>query len=120
MAGSLGVIGLILTDIGIYGVIAYTVTSRTRGIGIRIVLGARTADVTSLVLRESVALTLIGAGIGVVLASLLSSVLAGFLLGIPPIDSITIAATIVLFAAAGLATCYVPDVARRTSIPRRR
>jgi predicted permease len=115
VAGSLGIVGLILTGIGIYGVTAYTVTRRTREIGIRIALGARTADVITMVLREGVALTLIGSAIGVVLAAVLSRVLAGFLFGIPPIDPITFAATTVLFAAIGLAACYVP-VLRATHI----
>ena len=115
VAGSLGIVGLILTGIGIYGVTAYTVTRRTREIGIRIALGARTADVIRMVLREGVALTLIGSAIGVVLAAALSHVLAGFLFGIPPIDPITFAVTTVLFAAIGLAACYVP-VLRATHI----
>jgi putative ABC transport system permease protein len=115
VAGSLGIVGLILTGIGIYGVTAYIVTRRTREIGIRIALGARTADVIRIVLREGVALTLIGSAIGVVLAAVLSRVLAGFLFGIPPIDPITFAATTVLFAAIGLAACYVP-VLRATHI----
>jgi predicted permease len=115
VAGSLGIVGLILTGIGIYGVTAYTVTRRTREIGIRIALGARTADVIRMVLREGVALTLIGSAIGVVLAAALSRVLAGFLFGIPPIDPITFAATTVLFVAIGLAACYVP-VLRATHI----
>jgi putative ABC transport system permease protein len=115
VAGSLGIVGLILAGIGIYGVTAYTVTRRTREIGIRIALGARTADVIRIVLREGVALTLIGSAIGVVLAAVLSRVLAGFLFGIPPIDPITFAATTVLFAAIGLAACYVP-VLRATHI----
>jgi predicted permease len=115
VAGSLGIVGVILTGIGIYGVTAYTVTRRTREIGIRIALGARTADVIGMVLREGVALTLIGSAIGVVLAAALSRVLAGFLFGIPPIDPITFAATTVLFAAIGLAACYVP-VLRATHI----
>ena len=57
-------------------------------------------------------LTLIGSAIGVVLAAALSRVLAGFLFGIPPIDPITFAGTTVLFAAIGLAACYVPVLSR--------
>ena len=115
VAGSLGIVALILTAIGIYGVTAYAVTRRTREIGIRIALGARTADVISMVLRESVALTLIGSAIGMVVAAAMSRVLAGFLFGIPSTDPITFAATTVLFAAIGLAACYVP-VRRATRI----
>jgi predicted permease len=115
VAGSLGIVGLILTGIGVYGVTAYTVTRRTREMGIRIALGARTADVIRIVLREGLALTLVGSAIGVVIAAALSRVLAGFLFGIPPLDLITFAATTVVFAAIGLAACYVP-VLRATRI----
>ena len=94
---------------------AYTVTRRTREIGIRIALGAPTAGVIMIVLREGVTLTLIGSIIGIAIATVLGSVLAGFLFGIPPIDPITFVATTVLFAAIDLAACYVP-VLRATHI----
>ena len=68
-----------------------------------------------MVLREGVALTLIGSAIGMILAAALSRVLAGFLFGIPPIDPVTFAGTAALFAAIGLAACYVP-VRRATQI----
>jgi putative ABC transport system permease protein len=104
-----------LTGIGIYGVMAYAVTRRTREIGIRIALGAQRADVIRMVLREGLSLTAIGSGIGVVLAALMSRVLAGFLFGIPPIDPMTFAATTALFTVIGVAACYVP-VLRATRI----
>jgi predicted permease len=115
VAGSLGVVGLLLTGIGIYGVMAYAVTRQTREIGIRIALGARRADVIRMVLREGLILTAIGSALGVMLAAAMSRVLSGFLFGIPPIDPITFAATAVLFAAIGLAACYVP-VLRATRV----
>jgi predicted permease len=115
VTGSLGIVGLMLTGIGIYGVTAYAVTCRTREIGIRMALGARRADVIRMVLREGLALTLIGSAIGLVIAAAMSRVLAGFLFGIPPIDPISFAGTTVLFAAIGLAACYVP-VRRATHI----
>ena len=87
VAGSLGIVGLLLTGIGIYGVMAYAVTRRTREIGIRIALGARRADVISMVLREGLFLTTIGSAIGVMLAAAMGRVLAGFLFGIPPTRS---------------------------------
>jgi hypothetical protein len=115
VAGSLGAVGLLLTGIGIYGVMAYTVTRRTREIGIRLALGARRADVISMVLRQGLFLTTMGSAIGMMLAAAVGRVLAGFLFGIPPIDPITFAATTVLFATIGLAACYVP-VLRATRV----
>jgi predicted permease len=115
VAGSFGVVGLMLAGIGIYGVMAYAVTRRTREIGIRVALGARRADVISMILREGLFLTAIGSAIGVLLAAATSRVLAGFLFGIPPVDPVTFAGTTVLFAAIGVAACCVP-VLRATRI----
>jgi predicted permease len=115
VAGSLGLVGLLLTAIGIYGVTAYAVTRRTREIGIRLALGARQADVIKMVLAEGLALTLIGSAIGVAIAAALSRVLEGFLFGVPPIDPVTFAGTTTLFAAIALAASYVP-VRRATRI----
>jgi predicted permease len=113
VAGSLGIVALILTAVGVYGVTAYVVTRRTREIGIRIALGARTVDVVRMVLREGMALTLIGSAIGIAVAAAVSQVLAGFLFGIPSVDPITFAATTALFVAIGLSACYLP--ARRAT-----
>ena len=115
VAGSLGMIGLLLTAIGIYGVMAYAVTRRTREIGIRLALGAQRGHVIRMILREGLLLTTIGSAIGVALAAAVARVLAGFLFGIPPIDPITFAATTVLFATIGLMACYVP-VLRATRV----
>ena len=108
VAGSLGIVGLMLTGIGIYGVTTYAVTRRTREIGIRVALGAQRGDIVRMVLREGLSLTLIGSAMGVIVAGVLSRVLAGFLFGIPPIDPITFVGTTVLFALISLAACYVP------------
>jgi predicted permease len=115
VAGSLGIIGLVLAALGIYGVMAYAVTRRTREIGIRVALGARPTDIVRMVLREGLWLTAIGSAIGLVIAALVSRVLAAFLFGIPPTDPITFAGVIVLFVAIGLAACYWP-VRRATRI----
>ena len=115
VAGSLGIVALILTAIGIYGVTAYAVTRRTREIGIRIALGARTGDVIRMVLSEGVALTLIGSAMGVLVAAALSQVLAAFLFGIPSLDPVIFAGTPLLFGTLGLAACYLP-VRRATHI----
>ena len=114
-SGGLGIVGLLLAAIGIYGMTAYAVARRTREIGIRIALGARRADIVGMVLRESLSLTLIGSAIGLFIAAAISQVLAGFLFGIQPIDPMTFAGTTALFVAIGLAACYAP-VRRATRI----
>ena len=108
IAGTLGMIGLLLTGIGLYGVMAYAVTRRTHEIGIRLALGAQRGDIIKMILREALFLTTIGSGVGVILAAAVARVVAGFLFGIPPIDPMTFAATLALFAAIGLAAGCVP------------
>ena len=82
VAGSLGIVGLLLAAIGIYGVTAYMVTSRTREIGIRIALGAQRGSVVRMVLRQGMMLTLIGAAIGLALAAAVSRLLGSLLFGV--------------------------------------
>ena len=113
VAGSLGVIGLLLAAIGIYGVTAYMVTTRTREIGIRVALGAERTDVVRMVLRRGMSLVAIGIALGSLLAAAGSRVLGSLLFGVHPIDPVTYATSIILFCAIGLAACYVP--ARRAT-----
>jgi predicted permease len=108
VSGALGLVGLLLAGIGIYGVTAYVVTRRTREIGIRIALGARRGDIVTMILREGLSLTLIGSVIGFALAALISQALTGFLFGVPPIDPVTFVGTTLLFVAIGVAACYRP------------
>jgi predicted permease len=115
VSGSLGLVGLLLASIGIYGVTAYTVARRTREIGVRIALGARPADIVRMVLREGLSLTLIGSAIGALLAAVVSRALAGFLFGIPAIDPVAFFGAAALFTATGLLACYVP-VRRATHV----
>ena len=99
---------MLLAAIGIYGVMAYAVTRRTREIGIRIALGATRADVVRLVLRHGLLLALGGTAIGVTLAALASRLLVTFLFGVPPLDPLIFAGAVLLFAAIGLTACYLP------------
>ena len=103
----------LLAGFGLFSLMAYSVAQRRREIGIRIALGARRADIISMVLREGLSLTLIGSAMGLIIAAAVSRVLAGYLFGIPPIDPVTFAGTTVVFAAIGLAACYGP--ARRAT-----
>jgi putative ABC transport system permease protein len=108
VAGSVGVIGILLAAVGIYGVAAYLVTQRTREIGIRLSLGATTAEIVGLVLREGMRLVVVGATIGLSLGVAAGRVLAGRQYGIPQFDPGVMAFSTLLFVAIGLAACYVP------------
>ena len=113
VSGSLGIVGLLLAAIGIYGVTAYAVARRTREIGIRIALGAQRRDVVEMVLRQGMMLAAVGVAIGLPLAAVASRLLQPLLLGIPAIDLVTFAGAALLFALVGLVACYVP--ARRAT-----
>jgi predicted permease len=115
VSGTVGLVGLMLASIGIYGVTAYAISRRTREIGIRMTLGAQRADVVRTVLRQGMSLVAIGAGIGLLLAAVAGRVLARLLFGLPSLDPVTFGGATVLFAAIGLAACYVP-IRRATRI----
>jgi ABC-type antimicrobial peptide transport system permease subunit len=108
VSGTVGLVGLLLASIGIYGVTAYAISCRTREIGIRMTLGAQRADVVRMVLRQGMSLVAIGAGIGLLLAAAAGRVLGRLLFGLPPLDPVTFGGAIVLFVAVGFAACYVP------------
>jgi predicted permease len=113
VSGVLGIVGLLLAAIGIYGVTAYMVTSRTREIGIRMALGAQRTSVVRMVLRQGMTLALLGVGIGLALALGASRLLGSLLFGVGASDPMTFAGAAVLFVAIGLAACYLP--ARRAT-----
>lgn len=113
ISGSLGVVGLLLAAIGIYGVTAYMVTSRTREIGIRMALGAQRADVIRLVLRQGMTLVLAGVVLGVALAAGASRFIQSLLFGVGPADPVAFVAATALFVVMGLGACWLP--ARRAT-----
>jgi putative ABC transport system permease protein len=113
VSGSVGVVGLLLASIGIYGVTAYTTSTRTREIGIRLTLGARRGDVMWMVLRQGLMLVAIGSVAGLALAAAAGRVLGRLLFGLPSLDPVTFGGAALLFAAVGLAACYLP--ARRAT-----
>ena len=113
VAGSLGLVGVLLAAIGIYGVTAYMVSSRTREIGIRMALGAERAAVVRMVLRQGLTLTMIGAAIGLAVAAAASRLLGSLLFGVGATDPLTFIGSTLLFFVVGAAACYVP--ARRAT-----
>ena len=106
-------IALLLTAVGLYGVMSFTVLQRTHEIGIRVALGAGRADVLRMVLSKSLALTGVGLAIGMIGASMLTRLLANLLYEVKPTDPATlVAVSVVLIAVSALAS-YIP--ARRAA-----
>lgn len=105
---------LLLTGLGLYGVIAYLVSRRSREIGLRIALGARPGEVVALMLRQGVGPTVAGGSVGLVIAVLAGRFLAAFLIGVEPIDPVScVAAVTAVGGVAALAT-YLPS--RRAAV----
>jgi predicted permease len=109
IGAALGGLALILTLTGIYGVVSYFVTQRTKEIGIRVALGATTPTVVSLVLKQSLRLTAIGIVLGVGLALGLSRLLASNLVFMRGFDTVAFAAGVLLVASSAMAAGYMPS-----------
>jgi putative ABC transport system permease protein len=108
LIGLFGALALILATVGIYGVMAYSVTRRTHEIGVRMALGAQTADVMKLVVRQGMWLTLAGLAIGLAGAFALTRVMAGLLYGVTATDPLTFTAVPALLFAVALFACWLP------------
>jgi len=116
-AGSLlagfAALALVIAVVGIYGVMSYLVTQRSRELGVRIALGARPGDILRLVLREGVQLGLLGAGLGVLAAFGTTRAMVRLLYEVSPADPMTYTAVSLLLIAVVLVACYIP--ARRAT-----
>jgi putative ABC transport system permease protein len=113
LLGTLAVLGLLLASVGVYGVISYGVSQRTREIGIRMALGARQNDVLSLVVGQGMKLLLLGVGAGTFSALLLTPVMSGLLFGVRPSDPVTFAGSAIFLGLVAMLACYIP--ARRAA-----
>ena len=107
IAASVGIVGLLLAAIGIYGVTAYTVTQRTREMGIRLALGATRADIAGTVLGQGMRLVAIGSTIGLFCGAAAAIALSGAI-GVSPPDALVFGGTALLFAVVGFVACYLP------------
>jgi predicted permease len=109
IASSVGILGLLLASMGIYGTVSYIVVLRTREVGIRMALGAKKRDVLILMLRESARPVVVGLIAGMCLATGASYLLRGVLYGLSTIDSISIVGVSALFLAIALLASYLPS-----------
>jgi len=106
-------LALVLSAVGIFGVMSYAVSRRTQELAIRMALGAGRREVLRLVLREGLGVTLLGVATGLVAALGLSRVMAGYVYGITATDPLTFASASLLLVLTALAACYIP--ARRAT-----
>ena len=104
----LGAIAMVFSAVGIYGLMAYSVSERTREIGIRLALGAARPDVLRMLARHGLALTFTGLGIGLAIAIPLARLLASMIYGVGATDLATFGGTAFLLTAVALLACYVP------------
>lgn len=114
LIGTFATLGLILASLGIYGVISYSVANQTREIGIRMALGATTAQVRFAVVGRSLALALTGAFIGAIAAAGGTRFIASLLYGTQPLDALTFTSTLALLCTVALFAAFLP--ARRASL----
>ena len=106
-------VGLMLVALGVFSVIAYTVSRQTHEIGIRMALGAGYRDVQWMVLRMGLKLVGLGIALGLIATFVVTRVLANQLWGVSPRDPVTLGAAVAVVTLAGLAACYLP--ARRAT-----
>ncbi|HEX9754129.1 MAG TPA: ABC transporter permease [Gemmatimonadales bacterium] len=113
LVGSFAAVALLLAGIGVYGIVAQTVASRTREIGVRLALGASREAVLGMVFRQGAKLTLAGLGFGLAAAAGTSGLITGLLHGVEPVDPWTYAAVALLLGLVAATACLAP--ARRAA-----
>jgi hypothetical protein len=109
MLGVAGAMALLLGTVGLYGVIAYSVSQRTREIGIRMAMGAQRSELTGMFVRHGITLTGIGVGIGLIFALIFMRFLTSLLFGVEPTDLVTYAAVSIGLVVTAFLASYLPS-----------
>ncbi len=113
LIGSFGLLALVLASVGLYGVMAYTVSQRTHEFGIRIALGAQSSDILKVVIRQGMMLSALGIAIGLAVAFAVTRVLTSWLYDVSASDPMTYGGVSLLMMVTALVACYIP--ARRAT-----
>ncbi len=108
IVAAFAITALLLAALGIYGVISYLVSERTRDIGIRLALGAQREKIMAMVLRQGLGLAMAGAALGLVGSVVVSHLMAGLLYGVMPIDPLTFVGVTLVLTGVALVACYIP------------
>ncbi len=113
LAAAMGIVGLILAILGVYGVVSYTARRQTHEIGIRLALGAQPAQILKMIFRQGVLVVVPGTVVGVLAALAIARVVGGFLVGVNPTDPPTYGGVSIMLTIVALAASYIP--ARRAT-----
>ena len=109
LASIVGLLGLLLACMGVYGTVGYAVVQRTQEIGVRMALGADNGHVLGLILQDGMRPALMGVGAGLLAAAAVSRVLSSMLFGLSPLDTVSFGSVSVLLAAVAVFACYLPS-----------
>lgn len=108
IAAALGLLGLILAMVGVYGVISYSTSQRTHEIGIRVALGAQQSEILRMILGQGFLIVAIGLIVGCAGAFAFARLISNFLVGISPADPATYSAVTIVLGLVALLACYIP------------
>jgi putative ABC transport system permease protein len=113
IAAALGILGLVLAIVGVYGIVSYVTSQRTHEIGIRLALGAEPRQILTMVLRQGLLIIVVGMAIGLISAAAAGRLAADFLVGVSPTDPLIFSGVSVFLVCIALLACYIP--ARRAT-----